>query len=609
MKVVTKSFLWHRLELLIPISIGLLVSLFLTGWGIVNPKNTDWLMRGDSATSYMGWEFFRNTPLTQWPIGANLGYGLGFRNSIMNTDSVPLMAFFFKSLDPILSQIFQYFGIWLLLCFILQSVFSWKLLRLFINNKSHLIIGTLFFSLSPILLHRISYANHGHLALAAHWLILAALFLYFRSESLDWHWPVLICVSVLVQPYLFAMVLVIWFTALIRLFSKKLVNKVLLAKHISNVILLILLVVWASGYFMFNSVGGSIGYEQYRWTLSSPIDPISPSGLAWSRVLEDLPQLWADVEGYSFLGSGVILLFLLLLVIKLKHYYLRFKGSKLISAVLLLLFVPLLSFAFYKNVWSSTQLFISAIVFGSLILFVFGIYVEVLDFHKLRKSSRDQRFFILLATTMMAVYALSNRPGFAYFVFFEYPINSFYKIITQTFRAGGRFIWPAIYLFVLYVVVNVNRKFSAKVASLVFIICFTVQVFDSYGALQTVNHRFTQVETWNPEIDPAWEEILVDKTKLLVVSELRAVAYGNWMWVSNFAARNKLSTNAGYFARIDTESMLAFESKLFDEVSNGKLSADSVYIIDREDVWQKLLAKPNSAKFIGELNGFRVISP
>lgn len=129
------------------------------------------------------------------------------------------------------------------------------------------------FSFSPILLYRIAIGNNGHLALAAHWLILAALFLYFRDERLDWSWPVLICISVLVQPYLFAMVLVIWFAAVIRLFSKKLLIKVLLAKHILIVILLIFLVMWASGYFMFNSVGVSSGYEQFRWTLSSPIDP------------------------------------------------------------------------------------------------------------------------------------------------------------------------------------------------------------------------------------------------------------------------------------------------------------------------------------------------
>ena len=611
MKIDTKPFSLGRLEILIPILIGLLASLFLTGWQIIDPKNTDWLMRGDPATNYLGWGFFRHTPLTQWPIGANLGYGLGFSNSIVNTGSITLFAYFFKLFNPILPQIFQYFGIWLLLCFILQSVFSWKLLRLFINNKSHLIIGTLFFSFSPILLYRISIGNSGHFDLAAHWLILAALFLYFRSESLDWHWPVLICVSVLVQPYLFAMVLVIWFTALIRLFSKKLLNKVLLAKHILIVILLIFLVMWASGYFMFNSVGVSSGYEQFRWTLSSPIDPSLPGGFEWSRVLEDLPQLSGDAEGFSYLGSGIILLFLLLLVTKLKQYYLRFKESKLLSAVFLFLSASLLGSALLMDIWPSIRLFISAIVFGSLILFVFGIYVEVIDFHRLRRSIRDQRFLILLATIMMAVYALSSRPGFGSFVFFEYPVNFFYKYITQSFRVGGRFIWPAIYLFVLYVIVKVNRKFSAKVASLVLTICFSVQAFDSYGALQTVNHRFTQVKTWNPEpqIDPAWEKILLGKTKLLVVSESKTYDYGNWILVADFASKNKLATNTGYFARIDNESFLSFEAKLFDQASNGELSADSVYIIDQEDVWQKLLAKSKTFRFIGILDGFKVVSP
>ena len=611
MKIVIKSFSLRRFELLIPILIGLLVFSFLTGWGIVDPKNISWLMRGDPATNYLGWEFFRNTPLTQWPIGSNLGYGLGFQNSIMNTDSIPLVAIFFKLFNPILPEVFQFYGIWLLVCFILQAVFSWKLMRLFIDNASHLIVGTLFFSLSPILLYRISINNYGHICLAAHWLILAALFFYFRSDRLDWRWPVLICVSVLVQPYLFAMVLVIWFAAVIRALSKKLISKVLLAKHIFIVILLIFLVMWASGYFMFNSVGASSGYEQFRWTLSSPIDPSLPGGFEWSRILEDLPQLSGDAEGFSYLGSGVILLFLLLLVTKLEQYYLRFKESRLVFVIFLLLCASLLGFAFLMDIWPSIRLFISAIVFGSIILFVFGIYVEVINFHRLRRSIRDQRFFVLLATTMMAIYALSSRPGFGSYVLFEYPINSFYEKITQSFRAGGRFIWPAIYLFVLYVVVKVNRKFSAKAASLVLFVCLSIQVFDSYGALQVVSQRFEKNirRAWNPEIDPAWKPIIVDKTKLLVVSESKTYDYPNWVWVANFAAQNKLATNAGYFARIDNESFLSFEAKLFDQASSSELSADSVYIIDQEDIWQKLLAKSKTFGFIGVLDGFKVVSP
>ena len=288
-----------------------------------------------------------------------------------------------------------------------------------------------------------------------------------------------------------------------------------------------------------------------------------------------------------------------------------FEESRLVCVVFLLLCASLLGFALLMDIWLSIRLFISAIIFGSIILFVFEIYVEVIDFHRLHRSIRDQRFFILLATTMMAIYALSSRPGFGSYVWFEYPVNSVYAKIAQTFRSGGRFIWPAIYLFVLCVIVKVNKKFSAKAASLVLIVCLSIQVFDSHGALQVVSQRFSKNihNTWNPEIDPAWEPIIVDKTKLLVVSESKLYDYANWVWVANFAAQNKLATNAGYFARIDNESFLSFEAKLFDQASSSELSADSVYIIDQEDIWQKLLAKSKTFGFIGVLDGFKVVSP
>ena len=143
------------------------------------------------------------------------------------------------------------------------------------------------------------------------------------------------------------------------------------------------------------------------------------------------------------------------------------------------------------------------------------------------------------------------------------------------------------------------------------LVCLSIQVFDSYGALQVVSQRFSKNihNTWNPEIDPAWKPIIVDKTKLLVVSESKTYDYPNWIWVADLAAQNKLATNAGYFARIDNESFLSFEAKLFDQASNGELSADSVYIIDQKDVWQKLLAKSKTFRFIGVLDGFKVVSP
>ena len=48
--------------------VGTVVFIYATGGRIIDPTNRDWLMLGDSAQHYLGWAFFRDTPLLQWPI-------------------------------------------------------------------------------------------------------------------------------------------------------------------------------------------------------------------------------------------------------------------------------------------------------------------------------------------------------------------------------------------------------------------------------------------------------------------------------------------------------------------------------------------------------------
>ena len=78
---------------------GTAIFVYVTGGAIINPTKRDWLMLGDSAQHYLGWEFFRNTPLWQWPIGANYPLGMELSSSIVFTDSIPIAAFIAKLLN------------------------------------------------------------------------------------------------------------------------------------------------------------------------------------------------------------------------------------------------------------------------------------------------------------------------------------------------------------------------------------------------------------------------------------------------------------------------------------------------------------------------------
>src|SRR3989338_897224 len=163
----------YSYSLLIPILIGIAVFIFVTGGKILWETNSSWLMVGDASQHWLGWQFFRHTPIFQWPLGANPSYGMNISSSIVYSDSIPLFAFLFKPLSSMLPEAFQYFGLWILLCFCLQAYFSWKILSLFTEDKWQLIIGCVFFTIAPVCLFRINI----HMALFGQWVILAGLYL------------------------------------------------------------------------------------------------------------------------------------------------------------------------------------------------------------------------------------------------------------------------------------------------------------------------------------------------------------------------------------------------------------------------------------------------
>lgn len=130
-------FSWKNInyELVTPIILGIAAFFLICGSRILNPQNIAWLANGDPAQHYLGWVFFRNSEWTFPIIGLNPNFGLEISSSIVFSDSNPLFAILFKLLSPILPKTFQYFGLWILLCFILQAVASYRLVSLISNNK------------------------------------------------------------------------------------------------------------------------------------------------------------------------------------------------------------------------------------------------------------------------------------------------------------------------------------------------------------------------------------------------------------------------------------------------------------------------------------------
>ncbi|MDD5175816.1 MAG: DUF6311 domain-containing protein [Sterolibacterium sp.] len=271
----------------------------ITGGKILWPTYTDWLMDGDPATHWLGWQFFRYSPFFQWPIGANPNYGMEIGSSIVFTDSIPLLAFIFKPLNAFLPEMFQYTGLWILICFSLQSFFAWKLLALFTQDKWLPIIGCVFFLIAPVFLWRLQVV---HYALLAQWVLLAGLYFYFAKKTCITRWIVLLAATALIQAYLLAMVTAIWLADLIQRRWIKQTGNVETARYFLVGSLSIAFSMWAAGYFMLGSGIASDGYGFYRMNLLSVIDP----NVIWSKLFRDQEVGGGWNEGFNYFGIGML---------------------------------------------------------------------------------------------------------------------------------------------------------------------------------------------------------------------------------------------------------------------------------------------------------------
>ena len=593
--------------------IGLSVFVYVTGGRILNPTSRDWLMVGDSATHYMGWEFFRHTSLLQWPLGLNPKLGLDISSSIAFTDSIPLAAFIFKPFNSLLPATFQYLGLWILICFVLQTYLAARLLSHFLADQIQIALGSVFIALSPVLIYRLVHDGYGHIALVSHFLILGALNLYFTKPLKSLWWALLFTSTILIQAYFIPMVAAIWIAKLVQYLRHDGGSRSVAIKHFAAVAVASISTLIAGGYVALGSnlfTGGSEVTDSsfpywFRWQPLSLIDIQTSFSGTWSHFLSDQQELRGDVEGFSFLGSGIILLAgLVALVLLLRYFVARFPHYQL-SQVTAAIGATLVITASW--IVMSTQVF-SMALFVALAVFVIQFSIEKLVAKKSESRSRHRALYLLVAA--LAAYSMTFRPGIGRRTFFEYPLVPLFKQFTQTFHTHGRYIWPAYYLLVLVVIVVACRVFNKKLATIVLTGCLLFQIVDSASAVTTVRHRFTDAPEWvSPMQDPRWEELAGTHKNIVTLPLLINDVESRWMLIADFASRHKMGTNAVYFSRINMEEASQYAGRLHDGFLHGTLDASNIYIVTDDAYWEGVVGLKFPYTFTGDIDGFHVVVP
>jgi hypothetical protein len=532
--------------------IGVFIFCLLIGPAALDPTNFGWLMAGsDAHTNYLGWEFFRREDLWQLPLGKNTSYGTSLGGSIVYSDSIPLLAILLKPIQGILPANFQYNGLWLLSCFSLQGLFSYKLLGLFTKNRVAQCLSVPLFILAPIFLIEASV----HHALAAHWLIIAALYFYFNPKTSYYNWLLLLISASLIHAYLLVIILSVWAANLLNLLLQGRSSIKKLVIQGSTTVFAIALCMYLAGYFTVNGHTQLADYGLARNNLLSIVDPMSYAGITWSIFLPSIPTVYLDQPGYA--GAGVLFSFILALCLIPKSPIPQKNGKEL---------------------------------------------------------KGKEYLIIMLVAGALFIFSLSNTIYAGENLIYSYKYFDIINFFASTFRVLSRFFWLAFYLATFTAIIVILKK-CTKIQSTIIILCLAaLQVVDT-SQLTGFSIKYKQGNaTWESNLKSnIWPEFVKNYTTIKYVAQsnnsLHIFQQANIQAFAHLAVNNGLSINTAYLARYDREQLKLEQNTLESLVVRGKKLPPALYIFNKKSLWLLAASNLNDDDFYGHIDGYYVIAP
>ncbi|MBQ9854290.1 MAG: hypothetical protein IJO57_04595 [Bacilli bacterium] len=408
------------------------------GLKILNPTYEEWtLAQGDIIQHHTGWEVYRNESW-HFPIGLINDASYPTYVSIIYTDSIPILALFFKIISFILPKTFQYFGLYGLACYILQGIFSAKILKKYTDSKINIIIGSLIFTLIPSMMFRMFY----HTALASQWLILLSLetiYLYNDykdSNKIYYIWGIISLLTSTIHIYYLLMcgVILLGYLLLDILNTKKIKKSLIL---LLEYLIIALVSIWIFGGFTNLTESDNFGFGSFSYNLNGLFNPMHVPSII--PKLEYIPNQY---EGFAYLGLGVITLM----------------GVSLLLSL----------------IW-------------------------VIKDRKVLKENKNiiiSLLFIVLISTLLAV---SPKVYFGETLLFEIKLPEFINNLWGIFRSTGRLIWPVISIIMLSSIIILFKRLNWKYSLVIITLCFFVQVIDLGEYIMSENENYSDKIIMNPE--------------------------------------------------------------------------------------------------------------
>lgn len=512
--------------------LGAVFFIAIYGIRILDFTNTGWLFYGDNdlRQHYIAWCHYRSDA---WHFPIGLIDSLSYPNSmsVIYTDSIPIFAVVFKLFASFLPVSFQYFGLFGLLSFMLMGGLSAVLLARFISDPIICVFGSVFFIISFQVIHRLYY----HTALAAQWIIILAMILWVYDSLIAdtklkcLFWAVLSFLCVGIHSYFLPMVGMI----LLALMVQQYILKYETTKDVKSSLMLPLMEfmsfciagifnLWILGGFYGGTDASGSGLGTFSSNLNTFINPLS-----YGKLMKELPMFFDfQYEGFGYLGCGILFLF-----------------------------------------------------FSTAVGMIFRMVRKVPEeaFHQNKIYGRVTGLVVLcsILSAVCPIITFNDKE------IIHVPYPGFVEKILGVFRSNGRLIWVAVYVLMTAAICFSAYTFRHYRAVAVMIIAagLVLQIVDQSEVFSEKHKYFTadyQIHTlWE---HPELSNLAEDKDEFIFLYTNNDIT----LYSAYYGYLNGIRQNNYYFARDIDANTITEINHYMDELKNGQVRDDAVYIITDE---------------------------
>ena len=371
----------------------------------------------DNAANWIGYEYFARdswhwpllqTTLLAPPAGVNAAFA----------DPIPGLALIGKIVFHSTGYLPNYFGLWLLFSYGMQSLFAYLIARELGMKSLPAILVCALCLLVPAFIFR-----YGHFALLNHFLVLAALYFYIRIVARGypkdlWIAALLTGSLVLVNPYILVMASAVFYAGIGQATLQKKAPYRLAAIVVGLQMAVVLILALSLGMIEFSKpVPASGGFGLYSMNLLSPITPQLSALPGRANYILDATQ--GQYEGYNYFGVGILLLIALALIVGWRSILKMVREHAVLVAFVSVMAVYSLSSKVYAGekllftvpiekigvLFKFTQIFRSSGRFFWQFAYVVFFGVIILLYQRLQL-----RRFVVLAVTALLLQAVDVRP-------------------------------------------------------------------------------------------------------------------------------------------------------------------------------------------------------